>query len=51
MLLRQGEQVWHKHIDELTLEDTQAKVEYEKEADTLAKRAHRAAREAQPEFI
>ncbi len=30
MLLRQGKKVWHKHISELTREDAQARLEYEK---------------------
>jgi hypothetical protein len=29
VLLKQGEKVWHKHIDDLTHEDRQARIEYE----------------------
>jgi hypothetical protein len=29
--LRQGDRVWQKHIDDLTLEDSEARIEYERE--------------------
>jgi hypothetical protein len=29
--LRQGDRVWHTHIDDLTLEDSEARIEYERE--------------------